>query len=51
MGSYGEESPFKTITVKEVHPTFAAEIEGVDWKNLSDEQFNEIFAAQAKVSS
>jgi alpha-ketoglutarate-dependent 2,4-dichlorophenoxyacetate dioxygenase len=51
MGSYATESPFKTIKVKEVHPTFAAEVEGVDWKNLSDEQFNEVFAAMAKVSS
>lgn len=49
MGSYAEESRFKTITVTEVHPTFAAEIEGVDWKNLSEEQFKEIFAALAKV--
>ena len=49
MGSYSEEPAFKTITVKEVHPTFAAEVEGVDWKNLSDEQFREIFAAMAKV--
>lgn len=51
MGSYAVDSPFKTIKVKEVHPTFAAEVEGVDWKNLSDEQFNEVFAAMAKVSS
>jgi len=50
MGSYTEGQPFKTIQVKEVHPTFAAEVEGVDWKNLSNEQFNEIFAAMAKVS-
>lgn len=50
MGSYAEEPPFKTIKVKEVHPTFAAEVEGVNWKNLSDEQFNEIFGAMAKVS-
>ncbi|RFU35443.1 hypothetical protein B7463_g865, partial [Scytalidium lignicola] len=43
-----QESPFKTITVKELHPTFGAEVEGVDFHNLSDEQFNEIVAAMAK---
>jgi hypothetical protein len=40
---------FKTITVKELHPTFAAEVEGVDFENLSDEQLQEILAAMAKV--
>lgn len=49
MGSYSEEPEFKTISVKPLHPTFAAEVDGVDFKNLSDEQFKEIFAAMAKV--
>ncbi|KAI1116560.1 alpha-ketoglutarate-dependent 2,4-dichlorophenoxyacetate dioxygenase [Nemania sp. NC0429] len=43
-----EEQPFETIKVKQLHPTFAAEISGVDFENLSDEQFSEILAAMAK---
>lgn len=42
---------FKTITVKELHPSFGAEIQGVDFDNLSDEQFDELKAALAKVSN
>lgn len=41
---------FKTITVKQLHPTFGAEIQGVDFDNVSDEQFDEVKAALAKVS-
>lgn len=44
-----QETPFKTITVKKLHPTFGAEIEGVDFDNLTDEQFGEIKAALTKV--
>lgn len=44
-----QESPFKTITVKELHPTFGAEIEGADFENTTNEQFEEIKAALAKV--
>ncbi|KAF2453967.1 alpha-ketoglutarate-dependent 2,4-dichlorophenoxyacetate dioxygenase [Lineolata rhizophorae] len=43
-----KDTPFKTISVKELHPTFGAEIEGVDFENLSQEQFDEIKAALAK---
>ncbi|KAL7622144.1 hypothetical protein AAE478_007646 [Parahypoxylon ruwenzoriense] len=43
-----QESPFKTITVKELHPTFAAEVSGVNFQDLSEEQFQEILAAMAK---
>ncbi|KAI1099230.1 taurine catabolism dioxygenase [Jackrogersella minutella] len=43
-----QESPFQTITVKELHPTFGAEVGGVNFQNLSDEQFREILAAMAK---
>ncbi|OCL11759.1 alpha-ketoglutarate-dependent 2,4-dichlorophenoxyacetate dioxygenase [Glonium stellatum] len=39
---------FKTITVKELHPTFAAEVEGVDFQNLTEEQFREVVAAVTK---
>ncbi|EXJ62758.1 alpha-ketoglutarate-dependent 2,4-dichlorophenoxyacetate dioxygenase [Cladophialophora yegresii CBS 114405] len=48
MGSYSEEPEFKTLSIKKLHPTFAAEVEGVNFQNLSDEQFQEIFAAMAK---
>ncbi|KAI1622331.1 alpha-ketoglutarate-dependent 2,4-dichlorophenoxyacetate dioxygenase [Exophiala viscosa] len=48
MGSYIEEPEFKTITVKPLHPTFGAEVEGVNFHHLSDGQFNEILAAMAK---
>lgn len=44
-----EEQPFKTIEVKKLHPTFAAEVSGVDFENVSEEQFSEILAAMAKV--
>ena len=40
---------FKTIHVKELHPTFGAEVEGVDFPNPSEEQFRELLAAMAKV--
>lgn len=46
------EVEFKTLKCKPLHPTFAAEIEGVDFtKPISDEVFDEILAASAKVSS
>ena len=44
-----QETPFKTFAVRELHPTFAAEIEGVDFGNLSDEQLTEVKDAMAKV--
>ncbi|KAI0026018.1 alpha-ketoglutarate-dependent 2,4-dichlorophenoxyacetate dioxygenase [Xylariomycetidae sp. FL0641] len=43
-----QESPFKTIQIKELHPTFAAEVTGVNFQDVSDEQFAEILAAMAK---
>ncbi|KAI1440638.1 taurine catabolism dioxygenase [Annulohypoxylon stygium] len=43
-----QESPFKTIQVKELHPTFGAEVSGVNFQDLSEEQFKEILAAMAK---
>lgn len=39
------------LTVKGLHPTFGAEIEGVDFENLSDAQFAEVKDALAKVRS
>lgn len=44
------ETPFETITVKELHPTFGAEILGANFQNMSDEQLEEIKSALAKVS-
>ena len=44
-----QETPFRTITVKELHPTFAAQVEGVNFEELTDEQLGEIVAAMAKV--
>lgn len=42
---------FKHITVRKLHPTFGAQIDGVDFSSsLSDEVFNEIRAAAVKVS-
>lgn len=42
--------PFKTLQIRELHPTFAAEIEGVDFSQpIPDEVFEEILAASAKV--
>ncbi|KAK6837032.1 taurine catabolism dioxygenase [Apiospora arundinis] len=38
----------ETIKVRELHPTFAAEITGVDFRDVSEEQFAEIIAAMAK---
>ncbi len=44
-----QETTFRTIEVTELHPTFGAEIRGVDFVNLSDEQLAETKAAMAKV--
>jgi alpha-ketoglutarate-dependent 2,4-dichlorophenoxyacetate dioxygenase len=40
-----------SITIKELHPTYGAEIRGADFQNMSDEQFQDIKAAMAKVLS
>ena len=44
-----KDTPFETITIKELHPSYGAEIIGADFHNMSDEQFKEIKAAMAKV--
>jgi hypothetical protein len=42
-------SPFSKLEVTELHPTFGAEIEGVDFSQpIPDEVFKEILAASAK---
>ncbi|KAK7926491.1 hypothetical protein PG985_003489 [Apiospora marii] len=43
-----ETPTFKTIQVKELHPTFAAEVTGVDFPDVPEKQFAEILAAMAK---
>lgn len=44
------ETEFKTLKIKKLHPTFAAEIEGVDFSRpIPDDVFREILAASAKV--
>lgn len=42
---------FSKIQIKELHPTFVAEVEGVDFTQpIPDDVFEEILAASAKVS-
>jgi alpha-ketoglutarate-dependent 2,4-dichlorophenoxyacetate dioxygenase len=42
---------FKQISVRKLHPTFGAQISGVDFSSpLSDEVFAEVLAAITKVS-
>lgn len=50
MSGLVQETPLKTLAARELHPTFAAEIEGVNFDNLSDEQLAEIKDAMAKVT-
>ena len=50
-GIMSPDREFKHLTIKELHPTFAAEIDGVDFsKDIPHDVFNEILAASAKVS-
>ncbi len=51
MPGLAKDAPFTTFKVRELHPTFGAEIEGVDFDNLTDEGLQEIIAAMAKVAS
>lgn len=44
-----QENQFKTLTVRELHPTFAAEVSGVNFNDVPEEQFSEILEAMAKV--
>lgn len=50
MPGIAKEPVFNLITVKELHPTFGAEISGVDFsKEVPDDVFQEILAAITKV--
>jgi hypothetical protein len=41
---------FKTLSIKELHPTFGAEVSGVDFsQNIPDDVFEEILKAMAQV--
>jgi alpha-ketoglutarate-dependent 2,4-dichlorophenoxyacetate dioxygenase len=42
---------YSTMAIKELHPTFAAEVQGVNFQDLSEQQFQEILSALAKVCS
>lgn len=48
-GPLAEASHFRTITVKELHPSYGAEILVTNFENVTDKQFQEIKAAMAKV--
>lgn len=43
------DTSFAKITVKPVHPTFGAEVEVPDWKNVDDDTVREISRAANKV--
>lgn len=51
LGTISSSAPFKTIMVKQLHPTFGAEVVGADFTNMTDEQFNETKQAMAQVRS
>lgn len=45
-----EDPEFNTIQIKKLHPTFGAEISGINFQEpIPDEQFQEILKASAKV--
>jgi hypothetical protein len=45
-----QESPYSRIAVKELHPTFGAEISGIDFSQpVDDETFREVLEAISKV--
>ena len=39
----------QSLEIKELHPTFGAEITGLNLKECTDDQFQELLAAMAKV--
>lgn len=50
-GQIVNSASFRTIVVKQLHATFGAEVIGANFTNMSDEQFDEIKQAMAKVGS
>jgi alpha-ketoglutarate-dependent 2,4-dichlorophenoxyacetate dioxygenase len=42
---------FKTLSIKELHPTFGAEVSGIDFsQDIPDDVFEEILKAMALVN-
>jgi hypothetical protein len=48
-GLVTQTTPFQTISIKELHPSYGAEVLGANFQSMTDEQFQEIKAAMAKV--
>jgi alpha-ketoglutarate-dependent 2,4-dichlorophenoxyacetate dioxygenase len=48
-GTLLQDTAFETITIKQLHPGYGAEIIGSDFTNMSEKQLQEIKAAMAKV--
>lgn len=48
-GTLLQDTPFETISIRELHPTYGAEVIGVNFQEMADEQLREIKAAMAKV--
>jgi alpha-ketoglutarate-dependent 2,4-dichlorophenoxyacetate dioxygenase len=44
-----QDTDFQTISIKKLHPSYGAEVLGAEFANMSEEQFQEIKAAMAKV--
>ena len=43
---------FKILSIKELHPTFGAEVSGLDFsQNIPDDAFEEVLKAMAKVNT
>lgn len=49
-GLIQEEQNAQKFNIKQLHPTFGAEITDVNLTNVSDETFQQILAAMAKVN-
>lgn len=48
-GIVSESKPESHLNVKPLHPTFGAEVEGVNFETLTDDDFEQIRALMAKV--
>lgn len=49
-GIFSESKPESQLNVKPLHPTFGAEVEGVNFETLTDDDFEKIRALMAKVT-
>ena len=50
MSGLVQQPIFRHLEIKELHPTFGAEITGSNFQQMQDEEFQEILAAMAKAS-